>query len=614
MKAFQLKMVIKNSKPPIWRRIIVPAGITFSQLGLILNKAMGWCGYHMFEFEFYHQELRITEGMDDFDIGYGPWDYLEASTTYIREFLEDNDWFTYTYDLGDDWSHRVTVEKIMEDYPCNYPKIIKYKGNCPVEDCGGIYGYYECLEILQDETNPEYEQRRDWMEMQGYSEEFDLDEVNRELEEECFYIWGKGEHRIQQQLYEDIFNGKYGLRATKKDKNRDLELNVSGKHKLEKSLDMIVQKMQELQEFQQLQRQNKLLGKYTLKDIFNDFDKNDILDIAKEKGMKDVSSFRKDKLIRLLVTHMLRPEEMEKYFACLQDEQMEEMNRMIAQGGICEEKTGELLTDLYAAGYIGILSDGTVTIPEDVASAYRSLDSGQFRERRKRTSFFLKCLRIVGGIYGVIPVDVFLDMVNQHTKQKMTEEELREQMQAIPPEFQEFVMDDGKIYHKEFYPDAEGLLAVQEGKTFYFPSEKELHDYSLYGCLPKSAEALKFKSYLKKELGAMDDEAEMGCRLIQRIIMGGGAMDDIFDVLEGLGLMVDDERELESLVNAVGIFWNKTRMIENRGFTPEEMSRKELRKKIIEFQDIQKSKVYPNDPCPCGSGKKYKKCCGKNKK
>ena len=24
-------------------------------------------------------------------------------------------------------------------------------------------------------------------------------------------------------------------------------------------------------------------------------------------------------------------------------------------------------------------------------------------------------------------------------------------------------------------------------------------------------------------------------------------------------------------------------------------------------------KVYPNDPCPCGSGKKYKKCCGRNK-
>lgn len=27
---------------------------------------------------------------------------------------------------------------------------------------------------------------------------------------------------------------------------------------------------------------------------------------------------------------------------------------------------------------------------------------------------------------------------------------------------------------------------------------------------------------------------------------------------------------------------------------------------------VKETKVYPNDPCPCGSGKKYKKCCGKN--
>ena len=27
---------------------------------------------------------------------------------------------------------------------------------------------------------------------------------------------------------------------------------------------------------------------------------------------------------------------------------------------------------------------------------------------------------------------------------------------------------------------------------------------------------------------------------------------------------------------------------------------------------VKDAKIYPNDPCPCGSGKKYKKCCGKN--
>ncbi len=44
-----------------------------------------------------------------------------------------------------------------------------------------------------------------------------------------------------------------------------------------------------------------------------------------------------------------------------------------------------------------------------------------------------------------------------------------------------------------------------------------------------------------------------------------------------------------------------------------EEKRKELYKEQKDSQTIRKeAKVYPNDPCPCGSGKKYKKCCGKN--
>ncbi len=44
-----------------------------------------------------------------------------------------------------------------------------------------------------------------------------------------------------------------------------------------------------------------------------------------------------------------------------------------------------------------------------------------------------------------------------------------------------------------------------------------------------------------------------------------------------------------------------------------EEKQKELYKEQKASQTIRKDvKVYPNDPCPCGSGKKYKKCCGKN--
>ncbi|MBQ8325476.1 MAG: SEC-C domain-containing protein [Lachnospiraceae bacterium] len=46
----------------------------------------------------------------------------------------------------------------------------------------------------------------------------------------------------------------------------------------------------------------------------------------------------------------------------------------------------------------------------------------------------------------------------------------------------------------------------------------------------------------------------------------------------------------------------------------DEEKQKELYKEQKSSTTIVKdAKVYPNDPCPCGSGKKYKKCCGKNK-
>ena len=145
---------------------------------------------------------------------------MEASDTFMREFLEENDWFTYTYDLGDDWQHRVTVEKVLEDYAYDYPQVIKYKGDCPIEDCGGIVGYYESMEIISNPKHPEYEEQLSWMKSQGYPNEYDMGQVNKDLKQQFFYRWGKGEKRCQEDIYEELFAGTFGLHAAYKDKNK----------------------------------------------------------------------------------------------------------------------------------------------------------------------------------------------------------------------------------------------------------------------------------------------------------------------------------------------------------------------------------------------------------
>lgn len=179
MKAYQFKIAIKNSKPPIWRRCIVPAGITFSELSEIFVDVMGWNGCHLSKFEFKNLRLIILDNCREFiDFNSYMYDYLESSETIIDEFVEDNSWFTYTYDFGDEWQHRVTVEKVIENYEYNYPLVIKYKGDCPIEDCGGILGYYHILNIINDKNHPEYDEYMEFLKVQGYPKEYRVDEVN----------------------------------------------------------------------------------------------------------------------------------------------------------------------------------------------------------------------------------------------------------------------------------------------------------------------------------------------------------------------------------------------------------------------------------------------------
>ena len=181
MKAYILKVTIKDTHPPIWRRVVVPAGISFSQLNLILNTAIGWSGYHLSSYEFKSYLVNIVDEPEEFFGGFGPYEDIDAANTCIDEFLDDEDIksFTYTYDFGDNWTHTVQIEQRLEDYigPC--PMVIKYKGNTPWEDCGGVWGFYEYLEILKNPQHEEYYEINEWT--GGKVPEYDVEQVNSEL-------------------------------------------------------------------------------------------------------------------------------------------------------------------------------------------------------------------------------------------------------------------------------------------------------------------------------------------------------------------------------------------------------------------------------------------------
>ncbi|MCK5324066.1 MAG: plasmid pRiA4b ORF-3 family protein, partial [Desulfobulbaceae bacterium] len=91
--------------------------------------------------------------------------------------------FIYEYDFGDSWKHVILVEKILSNDPkIKYPVCIKGKRACPPEDCGGIWGYYDFLEVIQNPDHPEYNEMSEWWDAGEFDPEaFDLDKVNMRL-------------------------------------------------------------------------------------------------------------------------------------------------------------------------------------------------------------------------------------------------------------------------------------------------------------------------------------------------------------------------------------------------------------------------------------------------
>ncbi len=179
---YQFKITLKGIRPPIWRRIQVPETYTFWDLHVAIQDAMSWVDYHLHQFTIPHpltggkEEIGIPEDknhvFDDMDVIPG-WKQRIALW-----FKEENRIADYWYDFGDDWHHRVELEKILpKEEGVNYPICIKGRRACPPEDCGGIWGYDNLLKIINDPEHKEYERMMEWLEGEYDPEHFDTKEV-----------------------------------------------------------------------------------------------------------------------------------------------------------------------------------------------------------------------------------------------------------------------------------------------------------------------------------------------------------------------------------------------------------------------------------------------------
>jgi len=86
----------------------------------------------------------------------------------------------YIYDFGDSWQHEVEVKRIgPPDSTVRYPTCLAGERACPPEDCGGVGGYADLLEVLSDPSHDQHEELLEWVGRQYNPELLDLRGINR---------------------------------------------------------------------------------------------------------------------------------------------------------------------------------------------------------------------------------------------------------------------------------------------------------------------------------------------------------------------------------------------------------------------------------------------------
>ena len=338
------------------------------------------------------------------------------------------------------------------------------------------------------------------------------------------------------------------------------------------------------------------------------------------------------------------------------------------------EVVDAMLLYRYWIGYFEDPTD-RFCVFEDVAVAFSKIDDKAFQLNQCRKGWLVMCIHFFIQYYGIAPIEVIYEMYRQKVKDSIDEMiEILWEMPIDIAESCLFTMDKlgmegwpkehllysekGIFVHLQLFEDEEFdyLLRQQMDKDFYIPSAQQIDEICRIGYEASSSAYKKLESFFIKKLKFSYEQAVTWCQQVWANSYEGEAPSKIINKMTETNIEFE-EKMINELLELLVTAHNNTRMKENRGYKPSEMVRKKSVDKMPTIVPASSNaaailkdaapqllamgvpvdlngntdviqtamfpsglnggpirvekKIYPNDPCPCGSGKKYKKCCGK---
>lgn len=350
------------------------------------------------------------------------------------------------------------------------------------------------------------------------------------------------------------------------------------------------------------------------------YGKKELEQIAKLYGVKGAYKLKKAELIEALLEAI--PSKMPEILPMIDEADIERFEKLLNEDKVVEANESlDAYYNLMELELVQLIQDkkgSRLCVASIVKEAYNKIDKAQVLPKIRRNSMLREFIISILNLYGVVEVSWAVTLFNKYYTPATNEMEIihlvKNDMRLIcQSKIMENYIVEETIYalDKNNFKDFVGALVERD---YFIPSQELLEKVNNETYYEPSLQIEKLKSHIRTKYvqdETIIEEAVIAVTMITKVDCDktGKTMELILEELVNLGIEFESLADINEMIKHITPVINVTRKWINKGFTVQELSPHTFDDKT--GQKVKVLDIGRNAPCPCGSGKKYKKCCGK---
>lgn len=338
-------------------------------------------------------------------------------------------------------------------------------------------------------------------------------------------------------------------------------------------------------------------------------------------GVERASQLKKNDLIDRLAESI--PSELDETIELYTPEMFNLLTKLVMRGGYIKADQVPIGVVDYLRS-VGCVYTGTfqgervLALPVELVEKFSVMvEDPQLKRQIKQNNEWIHLARGLLFHYGIVSFSEMFELIGRYTKEKIDRLQLLSIMHLAEVTGEDVVVERNGTYTLSYVDDPELVLRQQDMRSsvpFYPFSKQQILQAGAKNYVDKNKQFLQLVSYLTKnfEVTRTDAEEIVADCIIE--VQNGMEPTTVIHFMQNY-FEFDTMEVVQELMGYIVALMNSTRLWILKGHTPNELSEaKPETPRPAQKENGKKpsAKVGRNEPCPCGSGKKYKKCCGKS--